>query len=113
MSPMAMGKRKRQAEQASMWVATQDLPRSAAHLDTHDFDEYVEGVCQRFYAEEGRPGLPPRALLSASADRLFRGLGRGARDRGSPRRDDRSRGLTARVLRFLSAKNFSSTSSMP
>ena len=26
-----MGKRKRQAKQASMWVATQDLPRSAAH----------------------------------------------------------------------------------
>jgi hypothetical protein len=47
---MAMGKRKRPAKQASMWVATQDLPRSAAHpfctrlnqiLDQHDFDGYV------------------------------------------------------------------------
>jgi hypothetical protein len=28
---MAMGKRRRHAKQASMWVATQDLPRSAAH----------------------------------------------------------------------------------
>jgi hypothetical protein len=37
-------------KQASMWVATQDLPRSAAHpfytrlnqiLDEHDFDGYV------------------------------------------------------------------------
>jgi hypothetical protein len=29
-------------------------------LDEHDFDGYVEGLCQRFYAEEiGRPGLPP------------------------------------------------------
>jgi hypothetical protein len=29
-------------------------------LDTHDFDGYVEGLCQRFYAEDiGRPGLPP------------------------------------------------------
>jgi len=26
-----MGKRKRHAKQASMWVTTQDLPRSAAH----------------------------------------------------------------------------------
>jgi hypothetical protein len=26
-----MGKRKRQAKQASMWVTAQDLPRSAAH----------------------------------------------------------------------------------
>jgi transposase len=51
-----------------MWVATQDLPRSAAHpfyarlnqiLDDHHFDEFVEGLCQRFYADEGRPGLPP------------------------------------------------------
>src|SRR5207249_11743605 len=31
LSPMAMGKRQRHAKQASMWVATQDLPRSAAH----------------------------------------------------------------------------------
>ena len=63
-----MGKRKRRAKQASMWVATQDLPRSAAHpfytrlnqiLDTHDFDGSVEELCERFYADEGRPGLPP------------------------------------------------------
>jgi len=68
-SPMAMGKRRRHAKQASMWVATEDLPRSAAHpfyrrlnqiLDQDDFDGYVEGLCQRFYADEvGRPGLPP------------------------------------------------------
>ena len=51
-----------------MWVATQDLPRSAAHpfytrlnqiFDDHHFDDFVEGLCQRFYADEGRPGLPP------------------------------------------------------
>ena len=51
---MAMGKRKRHAKQASMWVATQDLPRSVAHpfytrlnqiLEQHDFDGYVEGLC--------------------------------------------------------------------
>jgi hypothetical protein len=28
---MAMGRRRRNAKQASMWVATQDLPRSTAH----------------------------------------------------------------------------------
>ena len=65
---MAMGKRKRHAKQGAMWVATQDLPRSAAHpfytrlnqiLDEYDFDGYVEGLCARFYADEGRPGLPP------------------------------------------------------
>jgi transposase len=65
---MAMGKRRRHAKQASMWVATHDLPRSAAHpfyarlnqiLDQHDFDDFVEGLCERFYADDGRPGLPP------------------------------------------------------
>jgi hypothetical protein len=67
---MAMGKRRRRPTQTSMWVAAQDLPRSAAHpfytrlnqiLDEHDFDEYVEGLCQRFYADDGRPGpdAPP------------------------------------------------------
>src|SRR5579872_6779650 len=58
LSPMAMGKRRRQAKQPTMWVATNDLPRSAAHpfytrlnqiLAKHDFDQYVEGLCQRFY----------------------------------------------------------------
>src|SRR5437879_6050150 len=66
---MAMGKRRPRPKQTWMWVATQDLPRSAAHpfytrlnqiLDEADFDGYVESLCQRFYADEiGRPGLPP------------------------------------------------------
>ena len=53
-----------------MWVAIQDLPRSARIrsptrlnqiLDQHDFDGYAEGLCQRFYADQGRPGrTPPR-----------------------------------------------------
>ena len=56
---MAMGKRRRRPKQTSMWVATQDLPRTAAHpfytrlnqiLDNAEFDAYVESLCQRFYA---------------------------------------------------------------
>jgi hypothetical protein len=31
LSRMAMGKRRRRPKQTSMWVATQDLPRTAAH----------------------------------------------------------------------------------
>ena len=55
-----------------MWVANHDLPRSAAHpfytrlnqlLDEHDFDGHVEGLCQRFYAGDGRPGLAPGRYL--------------------------------------------------
>jgi transposase len=80
---MAMGKRRRRAKQASMWVATQDLPRSAAHpfytrlnqiLDAHDFDKYVEGLCERFYAEDGRPGLPPGRYFRLLLIGYFEGL---------------------------------------
>ena len=66
---MAMGKRRRRPNQTSMWVAAQDLPRSAAHpfytrlnhiLEKADFDGYVESLGQRCYADEiGRPSLPP------------------------------------------------------
>ena len=83
-SPMAMGKRRRHAKQASMWVATEDLPRSAAHpfyrrlnqiFDQDDFDEDVEGLCQRFYADEvGRPGLPPGRYFRLLLIGYFEGL---------------------------------------
>jgi transposase len=80
---MAMGKRKRRPKQVSIWVATQDLPRSAAHpfyarlnqiLDAHDFDGYVEGLCRRFYADEGRPGLPPGRYFRLLLIGYFEGL---------------------------------------
>jgi hypothetical protein len=78
---MSMGKRKRRARQPSMWVATQDLPRSAAHpfyrrlnrvLDEAQFDAFVEGACATFYAEVmGRPSLAPGRYLPAVAARLL------------------------------------------
>jgi hypothetical protein len=80
---MAMGKRKRQAKQASMSVATHDLPRSAAHpfyarlnqiLDQHDFDGVVEQLCARFYADEGRPSLPPGRYFRLLLIGYFEGL---------------------------------------
>jgi len=67
-----------------MWLATQDLPRTAAHpfysrlnqiLDQHDFDGHVEGLCQRFYADEiGRPGLPPGRYFRLLLIGYFEGL---------------------------------------
>lgn len=66
-----------------MWVATQDLPRSVAHpfyarlnelLDQHDFDGFVEGRCERFYADEGRPGLPPGRYFRLLLIGYFEGL---------------------------------------
>ena len=86
-----MGKRRRRPKQTSMWVATQDLPRTAAHpfytrlnqiRDTADFDGYVEALCQRFYARRGwPPGSPAGPLRPVAADRVLRRVGRGARHR--------------------------------
>src|SRR5437762_11713701 len=81
---MSMGKRKRRARQASMWVATQDLPRSAAHpfyarlnrvLDKAGFDVFVEGACATFYAPViGRPSLAPGRYVRLLLLGYFEGL---------------------------------------
>ncbi|MCA1560762.1 MAG: transposase [Acidobacteria bacterium] len=100
---MAMGKRRRRAKQASMWVATQDLPRSAAHpfytrlnqiLDKADFDRYVESLCQRFYADEiGRPGLAPGRYFRMLLLGYFEGL-------------DSERAIAWRAADSLSVRSF-------
>jgi transposase len=81
---MSMGKRQRRARQTSMWVATQDLPRSAAHpfyrrlnrvLDEAQFDAFVEGACATFYAEVmGRPSLAPGRYFRLLLLGYFEGL---------------------------------------
>ena len=87
---MAMGKRRRHAKQTSIWVATQDLPHSAAHpfytrlnqiFDRHDFDRVRRRTLPPILRRRGRPaGAYAGALLPTTADRLFRRLGCGARD---------------------------------
>src|SRR5712691_8385897 len=74
---MAMGTRRKRRRQHDRWVAASDLPTTAAHpfyerlnalLDEHDFDAFVEGLCQPYYAATmGRssvaPGIYFRLLL--------------------------------------------------
>jgi transposase len=103
LSHMAMGKRRRRAKQASMWVATQDLPRSAAHpfytrlnqiLDRADFDTYVEALCQPFYADDvGRPGVPPGRYFRMLLLGYFEGL-------------DSERAIAWRAADSLSVRSF-------
>lgn len=86
-----------------MWVATQDLPRTAAHpfysrlnqiLDTHDFDGYVEGRCQRFYADEvGRPSLSPGRYFRLLLIGYFEGV-------------DAERGIAWRAADSLALREF-------
>lgn len=98
-----MGKRKRRARQTSMWVATQDLPRSAAHpfyrrlnrvLDDAQFDAFVEGACATFYAEVmGRPGLAPGRYFRLLLLGYFEGL-------------DSERAIAWRAADSLSVRSF-------
>ena len=72
-----------------MWVATQDLARSAAHpfyrrlncvLDDAQFDAFVEGACQLLCPGDGAAGSVPWSVFSAVAARLLRGSRLGAGD---------------------------------
>ena len=81
---MAMGKRRKRDRQASMWVATADLPTSAGHpfyarlnrvLDDAGFDTFVEAQCAQFYADGiGRPSLAPGRYFRLLLLGYFEGL---------------------------------------
>ena len=79
---MAMGKRKSHQQQP-LFIATAKLPQSAAHpfyaklnevLAGWKFDEFVEGLCAKFYAGEDRPAVAGAGqIFPPAADRLLRG----------------------------------------
>ncbi len=65
---MALGRRDVES-QGELWVATKDVACSPGHvfyerlnrlLGEAGFDEFVEELCEPFYAaKRGRPGIPP------------------------------------------------------
>jgi len=82
---MAMGRRaKHRRQQADFWIAHTELPRTAGHpfyerlnqlLAERGFDEFVEGLCGRFYAETiGRPSLTPGRYFRLLLIGYFEGL---------------------------------------
>ncbi len=82
---MAMGKRKQ--GQKPLFVAAEDLPRSAGHpfyrklnqlLAAAEFDRWIEDRCQRYYVEEdkrGQPSIPPGIYFRMLLVGYFEGLG--------------------------------------
>ena len=78
---MAMGKKKRR-QQEDLWVATSELPRTAGHpfyerlnglFNEHGFDDFVEGLCAKFYADKDGATEPGSgSVLSAAAGGVFR-----------------------------------------
>jgi transposase len=80
---MALGKRKR--EEQGLWIATTELPKSPGHpffqklnvvLAEADFDRWIEGRCQPYYAEKlGRPSIPPGVYFRMILVGYFEGIG--------------------------------------
>jgi transposase len=81
---MAMAKHKHRRRQTALWIATSDLPTTAAHpfydrlnriLDDAGFDAHVEALCARFSAPTmGRPGLAPGRYFRLLLVGYFEGL---------------------------------------
>ena len=99
---MAMGKRE-QDDQSSFWIATTELPKTAAHpfyertnqiLDSHRFDAFVEERCRKFYADKlGRPSLAPAVYFRLLLIGYFEGI-------------DSERGIAWRVADSLGLRRF-------
>jgi transposase len=80
---MSMGRR-RAEQQAELWVATAELPRSPGHafydrlnrlLAEAGFDAHVEGICQAHYADgAGRESIPPGVYFRMLLVGYFEGL---------------------------------------
>jgi transposase len=100
---MAMGRRKKRMRQEGLWTPTAALPVSASHpfyqglnqiLDENKFDEYVETICEEFYAGEvGRPGLSPGMYFRLLMVGYFEGI-------------DSERGIAWRASDSLSIRSF-------
>jgi transposase len=100
---MAMGRRKKRVRQEGLWTPTAALPVGASHpfyqrlnqiLDEKRFDEYVESLCEDFYAGEvGRPGLAPGIYFRLLMVGYFEGI-------------DSERGIAWRASDSLSIRSF-------
>jgi transposase len=79
---MALGRR-RQERQEELWVATGDLAAAPGHvfyerlnavLAGAEFDRFVEELCAPFYADRGRPGIPPGVYFRMLFVGYFEGI---------------------------------------
>lgn len=76
-------KRQPKQRQASLWISADEIASAPGHpfyrgleglLSEHDFDAFVEALCEPFYKEGGRPSVPPgvyfRMLLVGYFERI-------------------------------------------
>ena len=79
---MAMGKRTQQ-RQGQFWIPAADVVQGPGHpfyrtlnavFDAEGFDAFAEALCERFYADEGRPGIPPGVYFRMLLIGFFEGI---------------------------------------
>jgi transposase len=100
---MAMNKRSGGEKQEEIWIAHRELAVAPGHpfykrlnelLEGAGFDEYVEGLCARFYhARLGRPSLRPGVYFRALLIGYFEGI-------------DSERGIAWRIADSLGLRRF-------
>jgi transposase len=98
-----MGTRKDQEKREDIWIATSELARTPGHpfyqrlnelLDGEKFDEFVEGLCRKFYAPRyGRPSLAPGIYFRSLLIGYFEGI-------------DSERGIAWRLADSLALRQF-------
>lgn len=79
---MALGKRQDEKQQ-ELFVATTHMPKSPGHpfykrvnelLKSAGFDEWAEKLCEPYYSEGGRPGIPPGVYFRMLLVGYFEGI---------------------------------------
>jgi transposase len=98
-----MSMRRREKEkQPDLWIATTDLVRTPGHpfyerlnavLAEAQFDDFVEKRCAGFYADKGRPSIPPGTYMRMLLVGFFEGI-------------DSERGIAWRCADSLSLRGF-------
>lgn len=100
---MSMGTRKGRQRQERLWVTHTELATAPGHpfyrrlnelLDQEKFDEFAEGACASFYADNnGRPSLPPGTYFRLLLIGYFEGI-------------DSERGIAWRAADSLALRQF-------
>lgn len=79
---MALGRAERE-RQGELWIATDRIARGAGHafygrldqlLKEAGFDRFVESLCEEFYRQGGRPGVPPGRYFRMLLVGYFEGI---------------------------------------
>ncbi len=98
---MALGRRSSERQDA-LWIVSDEVTKGPGHpfyarlnaiFDDAGFDRWVEKRCQRFYATEGRPGIPPGVYFRMLMIGYFEGL-------------DSERGIAWRCADSLTLREF-------